>query len=211
MYMPNVTAETSEMIRRAKFIRDHGGEYFMIDIITAGWSGLQTLREANLGMVIHAHRAMHGAFTENPDHGISMLTIAKTARLIGVDQIHVGAIVGKMKGGKQEVQNIGENIEHKIINPDEEDHILKQKWHNIKPVFAVCSGGLEPSKIPELVGAMGKDIIMQFGGGCHGHPDGTFKGAKAIRQSLQATMDGLSLKGYAEYHTELARALEKWT
>ncbi|MBW2995985.1 type III ribulose-bisphosphate carboxylase [Candidatus Woesearchaeota archaeon] len=210
MYMANVTAETSEMLRRAKFVKANGGEYVMIDIITAGWSAVQTLREANLGLVIHAHRAMHGAFTENPKHGISMLTIAKTARLIGVDQIHVGAIVGKMKGGEEEVVTIGENIEEKIINPDAEDHVLAQKWYNIKPIFAVCSGGLEPSKIPELIDAMGNDIIMQFGGGCHGHPDGTFAGAKAIRQALDAAMKKIPLSDYAEYHRELARALEKW-
>ncbi|MEE9524997.1 MAG: type III ribulose-bisphosphate carboxylase [Candidatus Woesearchaeota archaeon] len=211
MYMANVTAETTEMLRRAKFVKAQGGEYIMVDIITAGWSGLQTLRQANLGMVIHAHRAMHGAFTENPHHGISMLTIAKTARLIGVDQIHVGAIIGKMKGGKEEVQNIGENIEKHIINPDAEDHILAQKWYNIKPVFAVCSGGLEPSKIPPLINAMGKDIIMQFGGGCHGHPDGTYAGAVAIRQALDAAMQRIPTREYAEYHRELKKALDKWT
>ncbi len=210
MYMANVTAETSEMLRRAKIVKANGGEYIMIDIITAGWSGLQTLREANLGMVIHAHRAMHGAFTENPKHGISMLTIAKTARLIGVDQIHVGAIVGKMKGGKEEVVAIGEEIEERIVNPDAEDHVLAQKWYNIKPVFAVCSGGLEPSKIPALMDAMGNDIIMQFGGGCHGHPDGTYAGAKAIRQALEATIYKIPIPAYAEYHRELKRALEKW-
>ncbi|MBR9691665.1 type III ribulose-bisphosphate carboxylase [Candidatus Woesearchaeota archaeon] len=210
IYMPNVTAETSEMLERAKFVKKQGGEYIMIDIITCGWSGLQTLRDANLGMVIHAHRAMHGAFTENPKHGISMLTIAKTSRLIGVDQIHVGAILGKMKGGEEEVVAIGEEIEEKIIQPDKEDHVLAQKWHNIKPVLAVCSGGLEPSKIPELVKAMGNDIVMQFGGGCHGHPDGTFSGAKAIRQALDAAMQKIPLSEYAEYHSELKKALKKW-
>ncbi|MBD3355012.1 type III ribulose-bisphosphate carboxylase [Candidatus Woesearchaeota archaeon] len=210
MYMANVTAETDTMLKRAKYVKSLGGEYVMIDIITSGWSGLQTLREANLGRVIHAHRAMHGAFTENPKHGISMLTIAKTARLIGVDQIHVGAIVGKMKGGKEEVQAIGEEIEKNIIQPDKEEHVLAQRWWNIKPVFAVCSGGLWPGKIPNLMKAMGNDIIMQFGGGCHGHPDGTFAGARAIRQALDASMNLIPLKEYSEFHKELNLAIKKW-
>lgn len=210
VYMANVTAETTEMIKRAKFVKQNGGEYVMIDIITAGWSGLQTLREADLGLAIHAHRAGHGAFTENPKHGISMLTIAKSARLIGVDQLHVGAVVGKMKGGKEEIAEIGEEIEESIINSNKKEHVLEQNWHNIKPVFAVCSGGLHPGKLPELVDAMGYNIIAQFGGGCHGHPDGTRAGAKAIRQALDAVMKKIRLKDYAESHTELRKALELW-
>jgi len=210
IYMPNVTAETNEMLRRAKYVKKLGGEYIMIDIITAGWAGLQTLREADLGMVIHAHRAMHGAFTENPRHGISMLTIAKTARLIGVDQIHVGAIVGKMKGGKEEVQMIGEEIEDRIIHPDKDAHVLEQKWYNVKPVFAVCSGGLYPGAIPPLVKAMGNNIIIQGGGGVHGHPDGTFYGARAMRQAIEAVMKKIPLKAYAEHYIELNKALMKW-
>jgi len=211
MYMPNTTAETKEMIRRAKIIKIEGGEYAMIDIITAGWAGLQSLREADLGLVIHAHRAGHGAFTENPKHGISMLTVAKCARLIGVDQIHIGAIVGKMKGEKEEVEIIGEEIEKQIIHPNKSAHLLEQKWFNIKPVFAVCSGGLHPGKIPPLMKAMGNNIIMQFGGGCHGHPDGTMHGAKAVRQALEATLKGISLEDYAENHIALHKALLKWS
>jgi len=210
MYMPNTTAETDEMLRRARIVKLEGGEYAMIDIITAGWAGLQSLREADLGLVIHGHRAGHGAFTENPKHGISMLTIAKCSRLIGVDQIHVGAIVGKMKGGKEEVELIGEEIEKEIIHPNKAAHVLEQKWFGIKPVFAVCSGGLHPGKIPPLLEAMGKNIIIQGGGGVAGHPDGVRYGATAMRQAVEATMQDIPLKEYAENHIALHKAILKW-
>ena len=39
---------------------------------------------------------------------------------------------------------------------------------------------------------------------------GTFAGAKAARQALDATMNKISLKKYAENHPELAKALEKF-
>ena len=64
--------------------------------------------------------------------------------------------------------------------------------------------------IPELIKAMGKDIIIQFGGGCHGHPDGTFYGARAIRQALGAAMKRIPLKTYAEHNIELKKALIKF-
>lgn len=210
IYMPNITAETNEMLRRAKHVKSLGGEYIMVDILTVGWSALQTIRDANLGMVIHAHRAMHGAITRNPKHGISMLTIAKIARLIGVDQLHIGTAVGKMEGSPIETEDICDEIEDNMIKTKSKEHMLEQKWFNKKPVFAVASGGLHPSLIPPLIKILGKNIIMQFGGGCHGHPDGTVAGARAIRQALDAALKKQNLQKYAKTHPDLDKALQKW-
>jgi ribulose-bisphosphate carboxylase large chain len=211
IYMPNITAETNEMLRRADIVKKYGGEYIMVDIITVGWGALQTVREADLGMVIHAHRAMHAAITKNPKHGISMLAIAKIARLIGVDQLHIGAVVGKMVGGAEEVFPIGEEIEDRLVHPmDVPTHRLEQSWYGMKPVFAVCSGGLYPGAIPSLMKAMGNNIIIQAGGGCHGHPDGTKHGATAMRQAVEASMKKIPLIKYAQHHVELHKAIQKW-
>jgi ribulose 1,5-bisphosphate carboxylase large subunit-like protein len=53
-------------------------------------------------------------------------------------------------------------------------------------------------------------IAIQAGGGVHGHPDGTAAGARAIRQAVDAYMEGKSAEEYAEDHYELERALKKW-
>jgi len=210
VYMPNITAESDAMLERANFVKEAGGEYVMVDIITTGWSALQTLRNANedLKLVLHAHRAGHAAFTRKK-HGISMVVIADIARLIGLDQIHIGTIIGKMEGPKEEVLTTEEEIEGKIIK--EHNHVLAEDWHHIKPVFAVCSGGLHPEMIPYLVNTLGNDIIMQFGGGMHGHKMGTRAGAKAVRQAIDATMKNISLKDYASKNKELKIALDEWT
>lgn len=213
MYMANITAETEEMKRRADYIKACGGEYFMLDILTIGWSALQTLRDYDdkLNMVIHAHRAMHGALTRNKKHGIAMLPIAKCARLIGVDQLHIGAVVGKMEGGATEVHQIGEDIEKQIMHPyNEPTHALEQHWFGKKPVFAVCSGGLYPGVIPDLMKIMGNNIIIQAGGGCHGHPDCTVAGAKAIRQAVDATLNNRTLHEASKQFPELKKAVELW-
>lgn len=209
MYMPNVTAETDAMLERASFVKEAGGEYAMVDIITVGWSALQTLRNANenLKLVLHGHRAGHAAFTRGK-HGISMLVIADIARLIGLDQLHIGTIIGKMEGVKEEILSIEEEIEKKIIK--EKGHHLAEDWHNIKPMFAVCSGGLHPGSIPYLVETLGKDIIIQAGGGIHGHPSGTKAGAKAMRQAIEAAKQGITLKTYSNNHKELADAIKKF-
>ncbi len=213
MYMANVTAETDEMKKRADYIKAHGGEYFMIDILTVGWAALQTMRnyDNKLNMVMHAHRAMHGAITRNPKHGISMMTIAKTARLIGIDQLHIGAIVGKMEGSAKEVYHIGEGIEKAISHSHKgPTHALEQHWFGKKPVFAVCSGGMYPGVIPPLMKIMGNNIIIQAGGGCHGHPDGTRAGGKAIRQAVDATLNGKTLHEASKQYPELRKAVKLW-
>jgi ribulose-bisphosphate carboxylase large chain len=209
IYMPNITAETFEMIRRMEFVRENNGEYIMVDVLTTGFSALQSLRKYS-EEVIHGHRAMHAAITRNKKHGISMLALAKLYRLIGMDQLHIGAIVGKMEGSSYDVVNIGEEIEKNMIHENKKAHVLEQRWYNIKPTLAVCSGGLHPGKIPGLMKYMGNNMVMQFGGGCHGHPDGTGAGAIAIRQALEATMKKIPLKKYAIEHPELNKAIAKW-
>ena len=196
VYMVNVTSETEEMLKRAQFVVDHGGRYLMIDILTCGFSALQTVREQDFGLVIHAHRAGHAAFTKNPLHGISMKVIAKVARIIGVDQLHVGTVVGKMSETREEV---AENCE-----------ALKTGMYGIKEVLPVASGGLYPSLVPALMGFFGKDFVIQAGGGIHGHSEGTVSGAKAVRQAVDATLQGVSLEKYAENHKELEIALKIW-
>jgi len=213
MYMCNITAPTcEEMLKRAEIIKDLGGEYAMIDIIPMGWSALQSLRENNndLNLVLHAHRCMHSALTRNPRHGVSMLVIAKLIRLIGLDQLHIGTVVGKMHGGKEEVLALRDECVLEQVPENHAQHILRQDWGRIKPVFPVASGGLEPTMVPELIKIFGKDVIMQFGGGIHAHPMGTISGATACRQAVDAALDGITLEEYAKTHDELKAALDKW-
>jgi len=196
VYMINITAETETLVERADMVVDHGGEYAMVDVLTCGWSALQTLRKQNFKLVLHAHRAGHAAFTKNPWHGIAMRPIATVARVIGIDQLHVGTVVGKMSETKPEVL---ENIE-----------ACKMPLHELKPVMPVASGGLHPRLVPALLETFGINVVIQAGGGIHGHPDGTKTGALAMRHAVDAAVKGISLEEYAKSHSELATALETW-
>lgn len=207
-YLVNVTDETKEMIKRAQLVEDQGGKYIMIDIVTAGFSALQTLREADFKMIIHAHRAMHAAFTRNKKHGISMMVLADIARLIGVDQLHIGTVIGKLEGNLKEVSEINEEMEKKTVKATHQR--LAQDWGKINSTLSVSSGGLHPGHVPFLIKHLGKDLVLQFGGGIHGHPKGTLRGAIAARQAVDAVMQKQSLKQYSKNHLELKEALEYW-
>jgi len=196
IYMPNITAEYNEMVKRAEFLEKVGNEYAMIDVITVGWSAIQSIRKEDLNLILHGHRAMHAAITKNKKHGISMKVIAKLLRVVGVDQLHVGTGVGKMSESKPDVK---ENIK-----------ALTEPMKGIKNVMPVASGGLYPSLIPELIKLFGKDVVIQMGGGIHGHPMGTKAGARAARQALLSYKNKISLKKFSRDHGELRLAMEKW-
>ena len=196
VYLINVTAELEVMKKRAQFVQDVGGRYMMIDILTTGWSSLQTMRDVGFKLIIHAHRAGHAAYTRSHVHGINMVVLARVSRLLGVDQLHIGTAVGKMAETKDEV----------LANKE----ACVEPMGDIKPVLPVASGGLHPGMVPKLIEYFGNDTVIQAGGGIHGHPDGTVKGAKALRQAVDAAVAGIPLEEYAKTHGELGKALTKW-
>jgi len=210
-YLINITAETQEMLRRAKAVADAGGDYVMVDILTAGWSALQTLRDQchDLKLAIHAHRAFHAAFTRNRLHGMSMLAVSDVARLIGVDQLHIGTVIGKLESPREEVIGLRDNLQKARIEAGSLS--LGQDWGEVRPVFPTCSGGLHPGLVPELIKIVGADVIIQAGGGVWGHPEGGRAGAVALRQAIDVALGGEDLRDYARDHRELQRALETWS
>ena len=206
-YLINCTAETEEMLKRIKFVEEHGGNYVMLDILTLGWAALETARN-HTKLPIHAHRAGHAMFDRNKKQGMSMEIIAQLARMVGVDTLHIGAVYGKMSGGKDEILHIEKEIEQEFTIKTKK--YLQQKWYNVKPVFGVASGGVYPGIVPEIINTMGNDIVIQAGGGIHGHPKGTRAGAKAMRQAIDATLKKIPLKEYSKTHKELKEALDYW-
>jgi ribulose-bisphosphate carboxylase large chain len=207
VYLANCTAPADEMIKRIKFVEANGGNYIMLDILTLGWSALQLARKITK-LPIHAHRAGHAMFDRTGNHGMKMEVIAQFARMVGVDTLHIGTAYGKMTGGKDEVLHIEDEIEHSATQKTKEN--LSQNWYHIKPVFAVASGGVYPGIVDKIIHFMGNDVVIQAGGGIHGHPDGTIAGARAMRQAVDASMKKISLKEYSKTHQELKKALEKW-
>jgi ribulose-bisphosphate carboxylase large chain len=204
----NITGETKEMIRKAKLLHDSGWRFAMIDVVTCGTASVQTMREecGDLGLAIHAHRAMHAMFDRNPKHGLTMYFLAKLMRLIGVDEIHSGTAIGKLVGTKKEIVGIANVLrDSKIKEP-----FLSQDWGKIKPALPVSSGGLHPGLIPSVMGILGNDCTILVSGGIHGHPEGTRAGAKAVMQAIEATMEGIDLSDYARKNKELQQALLKW-
>jgi ribulose-bisphosphate carboxylase large chain len=154
-----------------------------------------------------------------------MLLLGEISRLLGVDQLHIGtAGIGKLVGTKQEVLEIQKHIAEPPQKPgrkrnylafskvpaNPELHKLEEDWLDTKPVLPVSSGGLHPGIVPAVLDRVGTDIALQIGGGIHGHPAGSYAGAKAMRDAVEAYIDGISIEEKAKTSPELTQALKLW-
>jgi ribulose-bisphosphate carboxylase large chain len=196
-YAVNISARADTIVERAEHAIDLGANMIMIDVITTGFTALQALGEdPSVKVPIHVHRTMHAAMTRNPEHGIAMTPIARLVRMLGGDQLHTGTVSGKMG--------------HSIDEVRRDNEVLTCSCYGMRKTFPVSSGGLHPGKVHLELAALGTDIVLQAGGGIHGHPDGTAAGAKAMRQAVDAFMEGIPVEEYARDHYELERAIQKW-
>ncbi|PZS20938.1 MAG: ribulose-bisphosphate carboxylase large subunit [Pseudonocardiales bacterium] len=185
----NVTAATVEqMYERAEFAKELGSVIIMIDL-TIGYSAMQSMANwarAN-SVLLHLHRAGHGTYTRQKTHGVSFRVIAKWCRLIGVDHIHAGTVVGKLEGDPATTRGFYDTLRENYIPTNPGNGIyFDQDWASMPGCMPVASGGIHAGQMHQLLDHLGEDVILQFGGGTIGHPLGIGAGAEANRVALEA-------------------------
>jgi ribulose-bisphosphate carboxylase large chain len=185
----NVTAATmEEMYERAEFAKELGSIIVMMDL-TVGYTAMQSMAKwaRRNGVLLHLHRAGHGTYTRQKTHGVSFRVIAKWCRLIGVDHIHAGTVVGKLEGDPAMVKGYYDTLrlDHVPANP-ETGIYFDQDWASMPGVMPVASGGIHAGQMHQLLHYLGEDVILQFGGGTIGHPMGIAAGATANRVAVEA-------------------------
>ncbi|MDR3283200.1 MAG: ribulose 1,5-bisphosphate carboxylase large subunit [Candidatus Methanoplasma sp.] len=197
LHAVNISTNGDKIVELAEDVQSWGAKQVMIDVITCGFAAVQAVAEdPKIKVPIHVHRTMHGAFTKDPLHGVSMLPITRLVRMCGGDALHIGTLgVGKMAGGAADKSNLGACLDAE---------------HGHKSVMPVASGGVYPGIVSDIIKAAGLDVQIQAGGGVAGHPGGVRKGATAMSQAVDAAYDGIPAAKYAESRPELKAALDKW-
>ncbi|MHA1520093.1 MAG: RuBisCO large subunit C-terminal-like domain-containing protein [Promethearchaeota archaeon] len=215
VFVANIThGDMDDMVKRGELIRSLGGNCLMIDILATGMTGVQTIRKKFPEMILHGHRAGHGAQTIFPEimvdgqpmdlrHGISMKVWTLVARIGGIDQFHIGAPKGKMESTYHTVL---ENLE-----------ACTRPMGKIKTMRPICSGGLKATVMWDVARIMNPtsddpnmDIICQAGGGTHSHTLGTHAGAKSMVQARDAIKAGKSIFETISAHFETFLAFRRW-
>jgi ribulose-bisphosphate carboxylase large chain len=221
----NVTGATMEDIyERAEFAKAIGSPIIMVDL-TVGFTAMASLSRwcrAN-GMLLHLHRAGHGTYTRQKTHGVSFRVIAKWCRMLGVDHIHAGTVVGKLEGDPGMVRGYYDVCRQRFNRANPETGLyFDQDWASLGAVMPVASGGIHAGQMYQLLHYLGEDVILQFGGGTIGHPMGIAAGATANRVAVEAMIQARNegrdfyaegpdiLVEAAKGCPQLAAALEIW-
>ena len=186
----NVTAATMEdMYERAEFAKEVGSVIIMQDL-TVGYTAMSSMSNwarAN-GMILHLHRAGHGTYTRQKTHGVSFRVIAKWCRLLGVDHIHAGTVVGKLEGDPAMIMGYYKILRDGYIKKDLSAGASTST--RTGPRCPACSrshrAASTPARCTSCCTTSARTSILQFGGGTIGHPMGIAAGASANRTAVEA-------------------------
>ncbi|MCH3978212.1 MAG: RuBisCO large subunit C-terminal-like domain-containing protein [Candidatus Methanomethylophilus sp.] len=198
MHAINISSNADDIVGLAEDVQSWGAREIMVDVLTSGFGALQAVAEdPKIKVPIHVHRTMHAAITKDPLNGVAMNVFAELVRMCGGDALHIGTLgVGKMEGdiagGRKSLEACrGDELPFRKVMP-------------------VCSGGMFPGIVPDVIAATGNEVQIQAGGGVAGHPGGVRAGAAAMCQAVDAAFSGVPLAEYAADHAELREALAKW-
>jgi ribulose-bisphosphate carboxylase large chain len=221
----NVTAGVmEEMFRRAEFAHSVGSVIIMIDLVI-GYTAIQTMAKwaRQHDMILHLHRAGNSTYSRQKNHGMNFRVICKWMRMAGVDHIHAGTVVGKLEGDPLMIKGFYDTLlqPHTPVSL-EHGFFFEQDWASLNKVMPVASGGIHAGQMHQLLHFLGEDVVLQFGGGTIGHPDGIAAGATANRVALEAMIQARNegrdymaegpeiLQTASRFCTPLQKALDTW-
>jgi len=198
LYAVNLTGKTSQLGQQAKLAIAAGANALLFNVLAYGFDALHELSaDPEINVPIAAHPALAGAIYPSSYHGISAsLLLGKLMRLAGADLVLFPSPYGS------------------VVMPIEENLAIKEALlasdSGQATSFPVPSAGIHPGLVPLILRDFGNDVVVNAGGGVHGHPMGAAAGGRAFRQAIDATTSGISLEEYANTHQELAEAIRLW-
>jgi ribulose-bisphosphate carboxylase large chain len=185
----NVTAGSMENVyERAEYAKELGSIIIMIDLVM-GYTAIQStaIWARNNDMILHLHRAGNSTYARQKNHGINFRVICKWMRMAGVDHIHAGTVVGKLEGDPLMVKGFYNTLlDVKTFVNLPQGIFFAQDWASLRKCMPVASGGIHCGQMHQLLNYLGDDVVLQFGGGTIGHPDGIQAGATANRVALES-------------------------
>jgi 2,3-diketo-5-methylthiopentyl-1-phosphate enolase len=198
LYFTNLTGSTFKLKDNAMRAISAGANGLLFNVLAYGFDALAELAaDPDINIPIAAHPAMAGALYPSLHHGISApLLLGKLMRIAGADLSLFPSPYGSVVMPKAE--NLA--VKEALLSPS-----LPQA-----PAFPVPSAGIHPGLVPLIIGDFGPEVVVNAGGGVHGHPLGSTAGGRAFRQAVDAVRSGASLEAYAVDHEELRIAIELW-
>lgn len=200
LYAVNLTGPTSKLAQQAKKAIAAGANALLFNTLAYGFDVLHELSsDPEINVPIASHPALAGAIYPSAYYGMSpAVLLGKLNRLAGADLVLFPSPYGSVVMPKE--QNLAI------------DTALKQSFHHVKQSMPVPSAGIHPGIVPLIMKDFGQEVVVNAGGGIHGHPMGTAAGGRAFHQAIAACLQGTSLEeaGKQAGNEELASAIQAW-
>ncbi|AZK47240.1 2,3-diketo-5-methylthiopentyl-1-phosphate enolase [Paenibacillus lentus] len=198
LYAVNLTGRTSTLKEQALRAIDAGASALLFNVLPYGFDVLQELSsDPDISVPIAAHPSLAGALYPSPHYGIAAsLLLGKLMRVAGADLVLFPSPYGS------------------VVMPREENLAIQRELVTselaIRSSFPVPSAGIHPGLVPQIISDFGTDVVVNAGGGIHGHPNGASSGGRAFLQAIDASLNGVPLEQAAESLPELKAALDIW-
>lgn len=172
LYIPNITAQHNEVIRRARFARDAGAGGIMV---APGIIGMDLMRELadddSIGLPVLAHPALQGSFVTGPggmSHGV---IFGQLARLAGADATIFPNFGGRFSFSREECAD--------IVNG------TTLPMGHLRAIFPAPGGGMSLARVPEMLQTYGTDLIFLIGGGLFKHGPDLIENCRYFRKLVE--------------------------
>ncbi|WP_127586593.1 2,3-diketo-5-methylthiopentyl-1-phosphate enolase [Paenibacillus koleovorans] len=226
LYAVNLTGPTSKLAANAKQAIEAGANALLFNVLAYGFDVLHELSaDPDIRVPIAAHPALAGAIYPSPHYGIgASVLLGKLMRLAGADLVLFPSPYGSVVMPREENMAIQHALTTTELTVDyisryDSDNATgrsgaatEQPAAGLKTSFPVPSAGIHPGLVPLILRDFGQDVVVNAGGGIHGHPMGTAAGGRAFRQAIQAASQSVKLADAAAQadNLELKTALELW-
>jgi ribulose-bisphosphate carboxylase large chain len=183
LYIPNVTADGSQTLARARFAKQAGAAAI---IISGALTGLSTLREVALdpqvGLPVFFHPALSGCYTISPTSGFSHFAFfGQLLRLACADAIIFPNFGGRFSFSREECAAIAAGCRSPIPA--------------VRTALPAPGGGLGFHNVRDLINFYGRDAVFLMGGGLFRHnPDLT----RSVADLLQLVEDEVAATPHAD-------------
>jgi len=181
VYAVCINSDYPYVIDRVKKVYELGGNGVHVNF----WNGLgvyKTMRELDLPIFIHFQKSGDKILTDKSHRfSIDFDVICQIAGMCGVDFMHAG-----MWGG--------------YSSTDENELTTNLQTLHKYGVMPALSCGMHAGIVNTITEKFGNDYLANTGGSIHGHPNGSYNGALAMRNSIDQNFECPQYK----------LAIEKW-
>lgn len=173
-YWVNITADGSQLHRRARLAKEAGAGALMLAPALIGYGAVRALADDDtLALPIVGHPTFQGSLVTHPENGIShQVLFGQLARLAGIDVSIFPNFGGRFSFSLHECKNIIRGT--------------RAPMGQIKPIFPGPGGGMSLSSVTEMRGVYGKDVIFLIGGGLFQHGPDLVENCRFFRRLVES-------------------------